>query len=53
MGALVPMIKTAEEQPLDLYVEWGTYDLRGPSEAWRMADQNVALGHGGISGRCL
>lgn len=28
-----------EGKPLDVYIEWGKYDLRNPDEAWNMAEQ--------------
>ncbi|MFQ5669091.1 MAG: PQQ-binding-like beta-propeller repeat protein [Acidobacteriota bacterium] len=37
---LRPLIKTAAEQPLTVYVDWGTYDLRNPDEAWDLARTN-------------
>ena len=43
MGALRPLIKNAEQQPLDVYMEWGSYDLRSLSEDWSMAEKNVDL----------
>jgi hypothetical protein len=40
---LEPLIRGAAEQPLEIYLEWGTYDLRNPHEAWDMAQANRAL----------
>ena len=36
-GELTPF----EGKPLDVYLEWGKYDLRNPDEAWDMAKQNA------------
>ncbi|MGH2689591.1 MAG: alpha/beta hydrolase-fold protein, partial [Actinomycetota bacterium] len=33
----------AEERPLVIYLEWGTYHLRSPHEAWDMAKTNRHL----------
>ncbi len=33
-------IRTADERPLRLYVDWGRYDFRGTREAWDMTDLN-------------
>jgi enterochelin esterase-like enzyme len=33
-------IRTAEERPLRLYLDWGRYDLRGTREAWDMTETN-------------
>jgi hypothetical protein len=33
-------VKTAEERPLRVYLDWGRYDLRGTREAWDMAETN-------------
>lgn len=35
---LAPMMKTADELPLDIYIDWGAYDLRSEDESWDMAD---------------
>ena len=35
---LEPLIRTGEEHPLHVHVEWGTYDLRNPQEAWDLRD---------------
>jgi enterochelin esterase-like enzyme len=40
LKALEPKIRTAEEQPLEFYLEWGRYDLRNPQEAWNMVETN-------------
>lgn len=37
------MIRTAEENPLVMYMGWGTYHLRSPHEAWDMARGNREL----------
>ncbi len=34
------MIKTPDEQPLDIYMDWGLYDVRSPQENF-----NVAIGN--------
>jgi enterochelin esterase-like enzyme/outer membrane protein assembly factor BamB len=33
-------VRTAEERPLRLYMDWGRYDMRGTREAWDMAETN-------------
>ncbi|ANM30955.1 hypothetical protein ABI59_17290 [Acidobacteria bacterium Mor1] len=35
------MLKTAEEQPMLVYMNWGRYDLRSPHEAWDMGANNA------------
>lgn len=37
------MVGTAEDQTMVVYLEWGTYHLRSPHEAWDMADNNREL----------
>ena len=37
---LLSLVKTADEQPLQVYMEWGKYDLRNPHEAWDMGASN-------------
>ena len=34
------MVKTAAEQPLQIYMEWGKYDLRNSHEDWAVAQTN-------------
>jgi len=34
------LLKSADEQPLTIYMSWGTYDLRSPHEAWNMVEDN-------------
>ncbi len=34
------LVKSADEQPLVIYMEWGTYHLRSPHEAWDLAREN-------------
>ena len=39
----VPMdelVKDADEQPMTVYLDWGTYHLRSPHEAWDMAEDS-------------
>ncbi len=36
-------LKTASEQPITIYQEWGKYDLRNPQEAWDLAQTNRDL----------
>ena len=36
-------IKTAQEQPLQIYIDWGLYDLRTSRENWDMRDTNRNL----------
>ncbi len=36
-------IRNATEGPLALYMDWGTYDMRSPHEAWGMVDENREL----------
>jgi enterochelin esterase-like enzyme len=41
MGA---MLRTAQEQPLDVFVSWARYDVRGPEhENWSMLDNTERL----------
>jgi len=35
-----PTLKSADKQPLDIYMDWGKYDYRNPHEAWDMGGQN-------------
>jgi len=35
-----PLLKTAAEQPMVIYMEWGTYHLRSPHEAWDLARES-------------
>jgi enterochelin esterase-like enzyme len=28
------LVRTAAEQPIDIYIEWGSYDMHNPQEAW-------------------
>lgn len=37
---LIPNVTTAKEQPMQLYMDWGKYDLRSPDEAWDIAETN-------------
>ncbi len=37
---LMPLIKTAQEQPMDIFLEWGKYDLRSEDEAWDLVQTN-------------
>ena len=39
-NVLGPMLRTAEEQPLDVYLDWGKYDMRSPDEKWDMGQGN-------------
>ncbi len=41
---LVQFVRTADEQPLDIYMDWGAFDMRNPHEAWDLGtiNQNVA-----------
>ncbi len=38
-----PMVKSADEVPLEIYLDWGKYDLRNPHEAWNLADSSKQL----------
>ncbi|MDH3785247.1 MAG: PQQ-binding-like beta-propeller repeat protein [Acidobacteriota bacterium] len=40
LDALKAKVRNADEQPLTIYQDWGTYDLRSPHEAWDMRDSN-------------
>ena len=55
MAALGPMIRSADEQPLDIYLDWGKYDLRNPDEEWDMSqrarDFTATLGDKGYKPR--
>jgi len=33
-------LKDVSEHPLVVYMDWGTYDLRSPHEAWDLAEEN-------------
>ena len=35
---LEQLVRTADEHPLRIYMEWGAYDLRNPQEAWDMRE---------------
>ena len=37
---LDPLVTTASEKPLSIYLDWGKYDLRNSREAWDMAETN-------------
>ncbi len=37
---LMLLIKTANQQPMDIFLEWGKYDLRNPDEAWNLVETN-------------
>ncbi len=37
---LMPMVKSAEENPLQIYMDWGKYDLRSYYENWDLANLN-------------
>ncbi|MFQ5494289.1 MAG: PQQ-binding-like beta-propeller repeat protein, partial [Phycisphaerae bacterium] len=43
MKTLAPLIKSARDQPLSLYMDWGKYDFRNPHEAWDMGETNRRL----------
>jgi enterochelin esterase-like enzyme len=44
MQGVAAMMKTADQQPLDTYVGWARYDMRGPkNENWSIADINRQL----------
>ncbi len=34
------MLTSADERPMTIYMDWGTYDLRSPHEAWDMVVEN-------------
>ncbi len=34
------LVKTAAQQPIEIFMEWGKYDLRNPNAAWDMAKVN-------------
>ena len=40
MELLRKMIKTAQEQPLQIYMDWGLYDLRASRESWDIREGN-------------
>jgi enterochelin esterase-like enzyme len=42
-AAIDSLAKPASELPLDIYMDWGTYDLRNPQEAWDLARSNREL----------
>ena len=37
---LHPLVTTAAEKPLSIYLDWGKYDLRNSREAWDLAKTN-------------
>ncbi len=37
---LIPNVMTAKSQRMQLYMDWGKYDLRNPDEAWDLAKTN-------------
>jgi enterochelin esterase-like enzyme/outer membrane protein assembly factor BamB len=45
MGAdeMREMTTSANEKPMVIYLEWGTYHLRSPHEAWDMGEENRRL----------
>lgn len=48
---LTALMQDANSQPLDIYLDWGKYDLRNPHEAWDLAQSNrefaqALRGHG-------
>lgn len=40
---IAELVPHAADQPMVIYQEWGTYDLRSPHEAWNMANGNRQL----------
>jgi len=34
------MLPSADDSMLTIYIDWGTYDMRSPHEAWDMAEDN-------------
>ena len=40
---IAELVPHAADQPMVIYQEWGTYDLRSPHEAWDMAEGNRQL----------
>jgi enterochelin esterase-like enzyme/outer membrane protein assembly factor BamB len=40
---LAELVKTAGEQPLAIFLEWGTYDSRARHEAWDIREENRNL----------
>ena len=34
------VVRGADEQPLTIYFEWGSYHMRSPHEAWDVAEEN-------------
>lgn len=41
--AIDPLLKTAAERPLRIYLDWGKYDLRSPLDSWSMAEMGRKL----------
>ena len=39
-GPVQGMLRNAEEQPLDIYIDWGRYDLTSPVENWSLREVN-------------
>ena len=40
IAELDPLLTTAADNPLVVYLDWGKYDLRNPHEAWDLAETN-------------
>ena len=38
-----PLVRTAQEHPLKIYMEWGVYDMRSPQEGWDMRENSRNL----------
>jgi outer membrane protein assembly factor BamB/enterochelin esterase-like enzyme len=43
LAPLEELVHTATEQPLDIYIEWGSYDMQNPQEAWDIRDADRKL----------
>ena len=39
-GALLDMIQGADKNPMQIYMDWGKYDMRNPHENWDIGDSN-------------
>jgi len=42
-ATILPLARSAEQRPWVVYLEWGTYHLRSPHEAWDLAEENRKL----------
>ena len=43
---LMELLQNTEDRLMTIYLEWGTYHMRSPHEAWDLAEQNRVLWSG-------